>query len=229
LLCVAGLASAPGPAQESPDLELNPVTGYVESVDTASGSGNRVRHVIDQGPGQQRILTLVSSGAGLRPRITIDPDGNSWVIWGVDGSTDGVAYAKRANSTGAWSGEVAVSDPEDDSRSPEIVAHGGAIWLAYEIDDGSTVSIVVASVIDSPEPIPQITPLGSTSYSGNLDLMLHSEDGHLWLSWVDSSTEVGWSEFDAASETWGFEEFESYSGTTVEAARDEIRALVLGD
>jgi hypothetical protein len=224
-----GLALIPGLAQEAPDLELNPVTGFVESVDTASGSGHRVRHVIDEGPGHARTLTLVSSGASLRPRITIDPDGNSWVIWWVDGATDGVAYAKHTNSTGAWTSEVAVSDPEDDRSSPEILAHGGAIWLAYEIQDGSTISVVVASVIDSPDPIPQITALGSTAYSGNLDLMLHSEDGHLWLSWVDSSTEVGWSEFDASTETWGFEDFESYSGTTVEAARDEIRALVLGD
>ena len=120
-----------------------------------------------------------------------------------------------------------MSNPAEDCRGSAIVYHAGAIWLGYEIRSAVSVSIVVGSVIDDPEPIPVMMFVASTSYAGNLDLMLHSEKGHLWLTWVHGSEEVGWSEHDAASDAWSAARFESTIGASVDDARDRIRAVVL--
>ena len=52
-----------------PDLELNPVSGNVESVDIATGSNDRVQHVEDEGQGERGSSTLVSTASAANPRI----------------------------------------------------------------------------------------------------------------------------------------------------------------
>lgn len=210
-------------ADEAPDLELNPVTGFLESVDIATGAGHRVRHVVDKGQGGGRTSSYASSSAARSPRIAIRSTGESWVVWWEDAATDRVLYARRNPDTGAWTTEAVLSASGEDSQYPEIVHNGSTAWVAYQVASGTSTSIEVRSVIDDPEPIDVIA---TTTFTGDVDVLVHAESNHVWVTWVDSASYVGWSE--RQSSAWATAQYQSYAGSTVEAARAAIRATVLG-
>jgi hypothetical protein len=209
-----------------PDLEANPVSGNVESVDLDTDVGNRVRHTDDEGHGGERVTTLVSEVGGLQPRIAIDRTiGNSWVVWWTDGVTDQVRYAKRDILTGSWSGEAVISPSGAQSRHPEIVHDGEFAWIAHEIH-GAEVSIAVVGITDDPEPFGSWI-LDTTPYTGDVDVLVHTEANHVWVTWVDSATHVGWSEWDAATESWSQSQFLSYAGSNATSIRKLIRDSIV--
>jgi len=217
-------------ASEPPDLELNPVTGFVESVDIAEQSGDRVRHVVDEGQAGSRTATLISAASGASPRIAISGDGDSWVVWWRDSSTDEVRYTYFDSSTGTWNAEAVISESDEDSRYPELVHHASTTWVAFEAEDGSGDTIIaVTGVIDSPEPFGTRVAIASTDFSGELDVQIQTASGHLWVTWVDSASEVGWSEYDPVSGTWDSPDYEDYTGSTVKAARESIQAEIVGE
>jgi len=214
-------------AASEPDLEFNVVSGYVESVDIDGSNGDRARHTEDQGQGGCRTVTLVSGGAAAVPRIAIHKTtGDSWIVWWTAGATDEVRYVVRDAGTGAWSAEAVLSESGENSRNPEVVHNGDEVWIAYEIA-GAERSIAVVGIIDEPEPFGR-TVVATTPYAGNIDTLIHSEAGHVWVTWIDSESEVGWSEYDHASEIWGATQFVTYAGSTVDSIRKAIRATVVG-
>ncbi|HKQ60118.1 MAG TPA: hypothetical protein VJS92_02465 [Candidatus Polarisedimenticolaceae bacterium] len=215
--------SAPG---ETPDLESNPTTGYVESVDSAIPDGS-VRHVIDSGA--WRTSQMISASLAESPRIAIRSTGDSWVTWWRGGLPDGVYYRVRNHETGAWSAETRISLTTETSRHPEIVHDGTKGWVAYEVVSGSTTSIAVLGITDSPEPFPTRTIVASTTFGGDVDVLVHSISTHVWTSWVASSSQVGWSVYDHATDSWSSPAYQSYSGSSVAQARAVIQGQVLGN
>jgi hypothetical protein len=220
------LAFFPVFSSDPPDSELNPVTGYTESVDLNPAS--RVRHTEDQGQAG-RVVEVISSAAAANPRIAITAAGNSFATWWQDQSTDGVYFARRDVGTGTWAEEVLLSDPAEESREPEVIYHASQVWIAYEVPSGASIGIDVVGITDEAEPIPNVVAVATTQYTGNRDVRIHGELGHVWVTWVDTGNEVGWSEYEGASETWGTPDYEGYQFSTVQAARDAIRAIVLGE
>lgn len=214
-------------AGEPPDSELNPATGNIESVD-ASGPGSAVRHVIDGGPGGTRGVTTLSSAPSKAPRIAIQPDGDSWVAWWQDAPVDSVWLRVNDLGSRSWSMPEQISLPAEDSRHPELIHGDDSSWVVYQIDRSSVTDVAVVEITDSPEPIPTRSVVGTASSGGDVAARIRAEDAHVWVTWVDSSSEVGWSEWDAALETWGDLLYESYVGSTVEDAREQIRETVLG-
>jgi len=223
---VLGLSSAVGGAQEPPDLEFNPATGQVESVDVTDDAAHRIRHVADRGQGRNRTVTIVSADQGERPRIAIQGSGDSWVVWSAGTSPNGLFYAKRTLQTETWSGPVALSSPADDGRDPEIVSHGPGIWIAYEIRLGATRSLVVTGVIDTPEPMPCTTPIATTLFEGDLDLALHSAGEHLWATWVQNAESVGWSVRNPQTGQWSAPQLVPVVLPGIEAALSTVEAIV---
>jgi len=228
LIVVAVLFVSQVARADPPDSEFNPVNGYIESVDIVAESNDRVRHVEDPGRGEPETTTLVSTSAAANPRIAIDPDGDSWVVWWQDAATDAVYFSVRDLDTGTWSQEEQVSETGVDSQNPEIVYDGSAAYVAFEADDAGDTSVVVAIIVDDPEPITVHSTITTTTYTGDVDVKVHAKSGYIWATWVDSSTEVGWSEYDSQLEQWDQPQYESYQYSTVSAARDEIRDTVLG-
>lgn len=216
-------------ATDPPDSAVSPQTGDVHIADPVTNSSEDIDYVIDP-PGPQTepgIYTLADHSLDdRRPRLVIASNGDSWVVWWRDDTTDKVIVRKRTESTGSWTGERDVSESDESSRSPRIVHDGTDAWVAFEFDDNGDTSIGVTSIIDDPDPIPSRTLLGTTGYSA-VDVQIHEESGHLWVTWVDSSTLVGWSEFDYTTEAWGAEDTESYATDTVADARRRIRDEVI--
>jgi hypothetical protein len=227
LTCASwGLAIASKP----PDSEVNPQTGAIEIVDESNiGSNSDIRYIINTGDGDPPLVSFLTTNAAddNRPRVEIESDGDSWIVWWRSGSTDQVLFRRRDHVTGTWQTERLVSDPEDSSRNPEITHDGTDGWVTFEIDGPTGVDIGVVRIDEDPDPFPSPAVVATTSYT-DLDSRIIFESGRLWVTWIDTTSDVGWSEFDYASETWSMPSYESYEQDDVQAARDRIRSAVMG-
>ncbi len=215
-------------AVELPDSELNPATGNIETVDAPAEEGNLVRHVVDPGKGASHSATTISTHAANAPRIAIKTAGDTWVVWWRDTFVDHVYLTIHDLQEETWSPEQRISESTEESRYPEIVHDASAAWIVYQIDTGSGSEIAGLSIIDSPDPWSTRTIIASSTATGDLDVRIHTEDGHVWTTWVDSTSDVGWSEYDAVAESWELPQYESYAASDVPTARANIRATVLG-
>ena len=192
-------------ASDPPDSEINPQSGYVEIVDTVSESSNgNIRRAVDTGPGQPNEVEIITTDAtdDLDPKVTITDNGDTWVVWWRDKATDEVLLVRHDYSVVAWSSEELVSTSNESSSAPAIVNDGTEVWIAYEYISGSDTGIAVAGGVNEPSPWPSRTVIDMTTYSGTIDVQIHGESAQLWVSWVDSTTHVGWSEYDSTTEAW---------------------------
>lgn len=218
---------------DPPDSELNPVSGKIETIDTSTDAGNHdVRFVSDPGDGYTRATFMVTADPldDLGPRLSVTNGGDTWVVWWRDGEIDTVLARKRTLATGVWSDEVTVGEKLEGGRKPEILHDGATAWVAYELDDPSgDTGIAVSAIHDDPDPIGSRDVLATTAYGGDRDLRIEFAAGQLWVSWVDGASEVGWSEYDPCSESWGTAGYEFYAADDVEQARGRIRTTVLAN
>jgi hypothetical protein len=220
-----------GLVSDPPDLELNPVTGDIESVDTAwVDSQWDVRHVDDPGQGEFPIVSILTTSSlnDLGPRIAIDASGDSWVVWWRDAASDEVLYRMREVDTYSWSTETKISGAGESSWHCAIVHDGQSPWVAYEIAEATQSRVAVNGGGDDPEPFPGRTILATTTFDGDLDVDVHAESGHLWVTWNHSAQDVGWREYDYSLEVWDPAAYESYVNDSVADARSRIRQSVLG-
>ena len=98
--------------------------------------------------------------------------------------------------------------------------------MAYQVQNAKNRSVGAQIIDETPEPIPQI--VATTPYSGDLDIRLHAESGHLWLTWIDSNSYVGYAEYIYQSHYWALPSREPYAAGAVAAARSRIRNRILG-
>ena len=213
---------------DPPDLEVNAVSGLIETVDaTWSGSNYNVRYTVMNTSGFQSNSLLLSTNShdDVDPRIAINPSGNAYVAWWRDQSVDAVVYRKHTYLTGAWSAERTVGLASESNSRPRVIYDGGKIWVGYQIQNARSRSIGVQIIDDDPEPVRSI--IGTTSYTGDIDLQIQFEAGHLWVTWIDTSSRAAYSEYSYDKRTWSSTAYESYSSDSVDAARTRIRNLIL--
>ena len=107
---------------------------------------------------------------------------------------------------------------------------GSHAWIAYEVDGASGGTILKAKYIDDdPAPFFAASVVATTAYTGTVQARIQAESAHVWLTWVDSETEVGWRRYDSGTATWAAPAFESYTSDSVEAALGRIRSSVLAN
>jgi hypothetical protein len=166
----------------------------------------------------------------LSPRISIGSGGEVCVVWWTDDTTDEVRVRGRGEGSGAWSTAERLSAEGVKSRKPEIVYDGTEFWVVFEFDDSSgDTGIGARGVSDDFEPFGQIFEIGLAETGGDVDSQVHFDSDSLWVTWLDSSLEVGWSVYDYANESWSLPDYESIVDGDVAAARSEIRSDVLGN
>jgi hypothetical protein len=234
VLVLAGVTCAVALVSDLPDSTLNPQDGRIQIVDLVRKTDNwDVRFVARPALGSSAAepeVSMVSSHAfdDLGPRIAVEADGDTWVVWWREGTVRQVVARKRAYSGGVWSSEEIVSDPEEASANPSIVSDGEVIFVAFEIEDGSATGIAVNVINDEPDPIGIREVLTSTGHGGEIDVRAHATGGKIWVTWVDDETTVGWSLYDKASGEWSGVGYEPCAGDDVDSARERIQADVLG-
>src|SRR5262245_61078239 len=213
---------------DPPDAAVNPTTGNIEVVDVlATGGAVHIRHTLNQG--QQALqVTELSTGTvtDVAHKVVVSSAGEVWVTWWRDGSTRQIFVRKR--SQGTWDAERLVSDAGQSSKKPQILHDGTNPWIGYEYVSGNGTGIAVSKVIDGPDPINPVT-IATTSFAGNVDGHVHASSGHLWVTWVDSASQVGWSEYDHQAAAWGTPNGEPYDEDSVSEARARIESHVLSN
>ena len=213
---------------DPPDVRINGTSGLIETVDaTWSGTNYNVRYTVVDGSGlvsSSQLLTTHSAD-DLDPRIVISGTGNAYVAWWRDVATDVVVYRKHNFATGAWTYERPVGLATESNSRPRIVYAANKAWVAYQIQNMKSRSVAAQIIDDDPEPIRSI--VGTTSFSGNLDIQLQFEVGHLWVTWIDTSSRVAYAQYDYARYAWSAVSFEPFSADSIAAARARIRAVVL--
>jgi len=228
--CLFLLAVVATYASDPPDSKVNPGSGDIETVDSVwNGSRYDIRFTADDGsqpPSSEWLTDHADDDHG--PRINIESGNNTWVTWWREGALDTVWVRKLDYSTKSWGSTRRISNSNESSREPEIVRDGDDTWVVFEFDDGSDTAIGVLSIVDQPDPIGVRSEISATDYSGIVDAMIHADSSHLWVTWVDSADDVGWSEYDHTSETWSVPVFEDHSADSVTDARDRVREDVLG-
>jgi hypothetical protein len=224
----ASLVLASGP----PDSALNPRNGAIETTDSSWAASNfNVRHVIHPGQGQSPIVFDVSTHQAddPDPRLTISPSGDTWVTWRRNVATSQVLIRKRTFSTGTWSEEQVVSASGESGTRPRIVHDGTNPWVVYLAPATGGTAVETARIIDDgPDPFGRVV-VATTSYTGDLDVQIDAEAGHLWVSWIDSDSDVGWCQYDYGTSTWSSPSYESYVDDSVSEARSRISAMVLAE
>jgi len=223
------VASAATFSADPPDLKINVASGLIEVVDAAwSGNNYNVRFSQVTSAGVQVASTVLTSSPGndLDPRIASAPSGETVVVWWRDSRYDIVLFRLRAATTGLWGPERTVGRTTESGNHPRVVYSSGMPWVAYQIQTSKTLRSVGASLIDDdPEPFRSI--IATTSYTGDLDIHIESEMNHLWVTWVDNASQVGYSEYDAQQGLWAVPTYESFASDSVTAARSRIRENVL--
>ena len=229
LLASAMLLPASLSALDPPASTVNPLNGYIETADTLSQGGTyNIRHAANPGGGEPMVVTMVSTDTAdeYGARIVNNPAGDTYVAWWRDLATDEVRIRTRNQATGSWGSATQVSDSGTGSRKPELVHDGDDLWVAFEGDGGpGEVDIIVRTIRDDPVPV---LILGTTTFTGDIDIRMHLETGHFWISWVDDDCAVGWSEYDGTSESWSVAAYESCDSDSVGDARGRIRTELLG-
>jgi hypothetical protein len=227
---IAAVALSPAVAfcGDAPDVQINAVSGFVEVVDASwSGSNYNVRFTQAMTDGDPKGSTLLTSNAAndVDPRIAGAPSGDVVVVWWRDLKLDMVIYRKRSLATGVWGPERTVGRTTESGSHPRVAYLGGTPCVAYQIQNSKSRS-VGAQIIDSdPEPFRSI--VATTAYSGDLDVQLDAEMNHLWVTWIDSASSVGYSEYDSQTRLWALPTYEPFVTDSVAAARSRIRARVL--
>lgn len=228
VIAVVVLASAVAPTVDPPDVCMDTVSGFIETVDaTWTGTNYNVRdtQVTPTGDLLSSTILTTNSANDVDPRLAITPGGDVLVVWWRDLTTDAVIYRKRTLATGVWGNEHTVGAGNESNSHPRITFCNQKAWVAYQIQNTKNRSIGVQIIDDDPEPFRTI--VATTSFTGSLELQLKSESAHLWVTWVDSSLRVGYSYYTDDKQTWSVPAFESFAADSATAARARIRDRVL--
>jgi len=214
---------------DPPDLRINAVSGLIEVVDaTWSETNYNVRYTQVTSTGQPASSIVLSSNTAndVDPCIASAGNGDVVVAWWRDLKADAVVYRKRSIATGAWTLERAVGLAGESNSHPRVVYAGDDPWVAYQIQEFKAKSVGAQIIDDDPEPFRSI--IATTSYSGDLEIQLNAEESHLWVTWIDSASNVGYAEYDSDERVWSAPTREPFPGDSVSSARSRIRDRVLG-
>lgn len=208
----------------------NPVSGNPEAVWSTvplDESDTEIFYSYLDGSGWAPSIRLTTNAYGDSEAVlAFDADGGRKVVWGTGESTDRILLRTLPSSGGSWSDVTVLSDEGEDSRNPCIAVDSSGTYVGYEVAPSSGGRTVKATKIDGDGGVERST-IRTTPSTSALQTVLHSEGGHLWIDWVDSVSQLGWSERSGGS--WGSPQYTSYSGPTdVAAGRSRIRSRVLG-
>jgi hypothetical protein len=229
IVATVGLAASSQFPVDPPDLELNLVTSLIDTVDTTWSVNNyNVRFTEVKPTGEQTESFLLTSNPAndVDPRIACATNGDLVVAWWRDQTTDAVIYRKRSLVSGVWTLEQAAGVPTESASHPRVVYAGAKAWVAYQIQTSRNRSVGAQVIADDPEPTRAI--VATTSFTGDLDILINAESGHLWITWIDSSSRVGYSEYNYTTLLWSAPALESYGSDSIAAARSRIRSRILG-
>lgn len=188
----------------------NPQTGHAERATAVSDGHDLEIEWSEQIGSNWSQPTLLSQNLvdDSCPQLAFSAAGATGSTWREAGATGRVVYAARIQSGGAWVWQlpaIYISDGANDASGPSLAFVGNQPWLAWhEIGSSGSTKIMVAGG-EGLEPWPTAFnrfELGSTNFTGPVAVGVQRESGHLWVTWVQSATELRYRERDLSNGVW---------------------------
>lgn len=174
----------------------------------------------------QPIAFTASAYADASLVVASTTAGEVKIAWGTHEAIDRVFMRSLAPSIGVWGPEILVSDPAEPSGHPSIVVYNGATYVALESTQPSGSRSAKVTKVDSAGTVER-SLVGDTSSHSALGIRLHSESGHLWMEWLESTASLGYSAM--VNGVWQAPQHEPCTGPSdIDPARARIRSHVLG-
>ncbi len=170
-----------------------------------------------------------STNNELDPRIFLETNGTTHVTWWVAGPTDQVFLATRTTGSSQWSTPVQVTPASTGGRRPSVAVFDGVLLVAYEREcdePESAQEIVVARQQAGGGFLDEI--VAQTVRDLRLDVILHAENGRLWVDWKHDASTFGYAE--RGTTAWNAPGNEPWAESTwigVEDIRRTIRRNLL--
>ena len=189
----------------SPDVFYHPSTNrpfVVWAYDNGPDHDIAFSHWTDNGWSNVQFLTFDVQDE-LDPRLFIGPDGETYVVWWVDGPDPRVMLTSRTTNLAQWEIPVRVSPPGEIVSRPTVTVYQGVVWVAYERHAGTeptTSRELVIRRLDQDRGFVE-EHVVSVQRADRLDPMLHAESGRLWMDWKHSNTRFGSAELVNANWT----------------------------
>jgi len=215
-----------------PELLVHPETGLPIAVwSRRSHAGYEI--VISRFESGEWTAPQVLSGGStpaFDPAIAVDPaDGSVHVAYWEDGSSRRVLHRSAPADLGSWSAETVVSQAGEFAARPSAVFHDGTLRIAYEVHTfgfGETPRNIVLARREGAGFVPEV--LAVTHFAGVVRPEIHSHNGRVWVDWVDSDGELGWTRRVGAG-AWETLRYEPYGDATDREfdARARVRAQAI--
>jgi hypothetical protein len=135
----------------------------------------------------------------LDPRVFIEDDGTTHVVWWTDGVADKVFLLTRSPASPSWNDLLEVTAA---GRRPSVAVFGGELRVAFERD--STVQGMAQDVVILRREIAGTFSeefATSTSRTQPLDAVLHTRAGKLWVDWKQGYQVFGCAKHELGA--WG--------------------------
>ena len=130
-----------------------------------------------------------SSVDEIDPRIFVD-DSRTLVVW-WETATNTIRLVERQEGDAWGPTEVVV----DEGMCPSVASWGGTVFVASERPDGEgSKDIVLSMRLEKNYYDSDVLRFGS-SLGPPLEVVLHSEQGLLWMDWRESATDFAYAEY----------------------------------
>lgn len=220
------LNPAGGPRGDGrPDIAFGPSTRWPHVVWAYhNGSDYDVAYSRWDGEGWLAPEFLTSSVFNeVDPRVHVDDDAVH-VVWWVE-ETNGV-WLMAQSRRGEWGPPEQVTGLS--GMRPSVVTWEGTVLVASEADDGQGGKEILLATRLGPEAF-ATEFVDSGPENQPLDVMLHEDQGTLWMDWKRSGSEFAYSEF--AGDAWtpvAVLPWTEHSWVAAEEMRQTVRSLLLG-
>jgi hypothetical protein len=208
---------------EDPDgVPVSPVVVWAYNA-----GGDRDIAIAEWGQTAWGAIEFLTAGAedDLDPRIFIEEDGTTHVVWWTGGAVDRVFLVTRLAASSVWTAPLELVAG---GRRPSVAVFEGALRVAFERDSavpGMAQDVVIFRREAAGSFVEELsTPTARTE---PLDAKLHSRAGKLWLDWKQGEQVFGCTEYEGA---WGAVEqpvWPDPSWVGVEETRRTIESQVL--
>ncbi len=193
-------ADGAGRGDGRPDAAIDPVTGWPHVVWAwNNGADHDIAYSHWTGSGWLETEFLTSGTSDeIDPRIFVDEE-TIYVVWWEDGSNK--VWLVTRPWDGEWEMSELVSQSLQTGMRPSVVSWGGTILVAAEDDDGHGGKEILVATRQGQGEYVTVTVGSVSEENDRLDVVLHAEQGKLWMDWRHSSEKFAYSEF--ISDAWG--------------------------
>lgn len=205
-----------------PVIRTNPVTGFPDVAWSTPGDAGDVRFSWNDSATWRAPLN-VSDRAGADHAVDMADDqyGNRFVAWNNERSGHAVVIVRGVRQDGgAMSAPVELTPSQREGRRPAIaIGPSDAVFVSFEEqvngNDGDAIYVAIDRLAPQRGSAMELLCSGENTAdlsrtatirtalvasSGPVaDSRVDSEDGHLWVTWIDSRTRVGWVEWNGTA------------------------------